>query len=183
MQVTDVATGRKTPPLRELWREKPVLIHLVRRFGCPLCRETAADLSTLRPELEAVGGRIVAIGCQMEGVAEFIEGKYIDGQVWVNEDASVFKALGLQRYGVFEAYGLLHPEMWEAGSRASSRGFIGDLKGDGFQRGATFLVIPDSSAPEGGVCVFDHRMGSMGDHPDVGEISKLLKLLSGQGRV
>lgn len=169
IRVTDPTTGKETPPLGDLINGGgPVLLHLVRRFGCPLCREAAADLSTMEPEVLAAGGRLVAIGCQTEGLSEFVEGSFFAGPVWVDADKRSFSALKLHRSGLHDGYGFLDPSSWSAMWRSYQRGVPGDLKGDGFQMGGTFLFV-------GGRCVYDHRMTSHGDKPDVEEIETALR--------
>ncbi|KAA0169291.1 hypothetical protein FNF27_03419 [Cafeteria roenbergensis] len=169
IRVTDPATGKQTAPLGELIDGGgPVLLHLVRRFGCPLCREAAADLSTMAGEVQAAGGRLVAIGCQTEGLEEFVEGSFFAGPVWVDADKLAFSALKLHRSGLHDGYGFLDPASWSAMWRSYQRGVPGDLKGDGFQMGGTFLFV-------GGRCVYDHRMTSHGDKPDVDEIEAALR--------
>lgn len=169
VRVFDPETNETTEELGELWRDGPVLLHLVRRFGCPLCREAASEISTLkRPGL-----RMVAVGCQDVGWEEFNNGGFFSGRVLVDKDKEAFRALGLRRSGLWDGYGFLDFRSWAAVVRTVTKGVPGDLKGDGFQMGATLVLLPD------GTCVYDHRMQSMGDKPDVAELESVLdKVLS-----
>lgn len=164
IRVHDPASDSATPHLREFWAKGPVLVHLVRRFGCPLCREAAADLSALHTSLESAGVTMIAIGCQETGWREFVDGAFFAGPVFVDKEQEAFKALGLRRSGVWDAFGFADWSSWVAVVRSYSRGVVGDLKGDGFQMGGTFVILPS------GACVYDHRMQSPGDKPDAAEI-------------
>jgi len=110
---------------------------------------------------------MVAVGCQMEGWKEFRDGKFFSGDVFVDESKEAFMALGLRRSGLSDGYGFFDPASWAAVYRSWQRGVQGDLKGDGFQMGGTFVIV-------GGKCVYDHRMQSPGDKPDVDEIEAAL---------
>jgi prostamide/prostaglandin F2alpha synthase len=107
---------------------------------------------------------MVAIGCQDTGWREFVDGAFFSGPVFVDKEKAAFKALGLRRSGLWDGYGFADWSSWSAVFRSYRRGIAGDLKGDGFQMGGTFVILPS------GVCVYDHRMQSPGDKPDANEV-------------
>jgi hypothetical protein len=41
---------------------QPVIVHVLRRFGCQLCRGGAVEMGKIFPQLEASGVRIVGVG-------------------------------------------------------------------------------------------------------------------------
>jgi hypothetical protein len=41
---------------------QPVIVHVLRRFGCQLCRGAAVEMGKIFPQLEASGVRIVGVG-------------------------------------------------------------------------------------------------------------------------
>lgn len=168
----DPATGLRVGPLSELWSERPVILHLIRRFGCPLCREYAADLSSLAAEAEAMGVSLVAIGSQQTGWKEFVDGRFFRGAVYVDPDTAVFKALALRRLGFLKVLGTLFDrEAIAVYKRANARGYGGDFKGDGAQLGGTWVIDRDGSV------LLDHRMTTVTDHADIDEVREMLEVL------
>ncbi|EKX54757.1 hypothetical protein GUITHDRAFT_149853 [Guillardia theta CCMP2712] len=47
------------------------VVFLIRRMGCPLCREEALSLSGLKPKLDARGIRLIGIAGEHLGHEEF----------------------------------------------------------------------------------------------------------------
>lgn len=68
--------------LQALWRDQPVVIFFLRRFGCQVCRWTAAEISKLEPELRANGVALVGVGPEEFGLQEFKQGGFFKGCKW-----------------------------------------------------------------------------------------------------
>ena len=86
--------------VKTLYKEKTIVLTLLRRFGCKLCRFPAQELrfsvlfrtaslltvncSQLKPELDANGIGLVAIGLQSFGLEDFLEGQYFAGDLYLD---------------------------------------------------------------------------------------------------
>jgi hypothetical protein len=51
--------------ISSFWEHQPVVIHVLRRFGCQLCRGNAVVMSRMLPQLEANNVRLVGIGTKI----------------------------------------------------------------------------------------------------------------------
>ena len=98
LQIQDTLSGEYVT-VESLWREQPVVIGFFRRFGCRLCRWGALQLSRLKPLLDAANVRLIAIGFEAHGLQSFIDGKFFDGDVFVDLTKSCYRGLGLQNLG------------------------------------------------------------------------------------
>lgn len=87
---TAEATAGPTFPAGDLWKEQPAIIFVVRRPGCPLCREHALDLSNKHPEFAAKGVRLVGVVHEKLGVEEFASGFFKNGEIYFDEEKAFF---------------------------------------------------------------------------------------------
>lgn len=117
--------------------------------------------------------RMVAVGLERLGLDEFLEGKYWSGDLYIDESHSTYKNLALKRFGLADGYGMLDKSLYSAVGQAEGVGFKGNLKGDGFQLGATFVIL---KSQEGHEIVFEHRQTSYADHPKSVDIVTGMKL-------
>jgi len=65
--------------VQSLWGGQTVVLFFLRRFGCQVCRWTAAEVSKLEPDLRASGVALVGIGPEEAGLQEFREGGFFKG--------------------------------------------------------------------------------------------------------
>lgn len=65
--------------LQSLWKDQPVVLFFLRRFGCQICRWTAAEISKLEPDLRAGGIALVGVGPEEFGLTEFKDGGFFKG--------------------------------------------------------------------------------------------------------
>eukprot|EP00696_Hemimastix_kukwesjijk_P003156 gnl/Hemi2/13869_TR4716_c0_g1_i1.p2 gnl/Hemi2/13869_TR4716_c0_g1~~gnl/Hemi2/13869_TR4716_c0_g1_i1.p2 ORF type:complete len:126 (+),score=36.32 gnl/Hemi2/13869_TR4716_c0_g1_i1:325-702(+) len=107
-----------------------------------------------------MGVRLVGVGLERLGVEEFVEGKFFNGELYLDEGAKSYKVLNLPRKTIWSLYGMLDPRLYIAGSRARNAGVSGNFKGNGLQLGATFIV--DAGGQR---VLFDHRQANYADHP------------------
>lgn len=129
----------------ELWKSKRTVIFLVRRFGCALCQEHAADLVTLWPELEKSGCQMVAVGTGSEYYAKrFKEITKWPGDVFLDHEGGTYKALELPRFSVFNIF---RWRVIQAFRAAVKKGFDNHLKEDGLQSGGVFVIGPGAASP------------------------------------
>ncbi len=100
-------------------RGRNALVIFLRHAGCTFCRETLADLSQQRKQIEADGTKIVLV--HMGGTEEFFAAYGM---------ADVERAL----------WQLLGPGVWARGLASFRKHGVGLLEGDGFQMPGAFRV-------------------------------------------
>jgi peroxiredoxin len=131
-------TGQSVLAMSE---SSPVLLVLLRHFGCTFCREALADLAKVRPELESGGARLVlAHTARPEQAAQAIAAAGLAGVPHVSDpDKHLYRALGLKRGTLAQLFGL---KCLVRGLRAGvvDGHLVGRLVGDGFQMPGVFLI-------------------------------------------
>lgn len=146
-------------PLAPLWAERPVVLVLVRHFGCQFCREQVAELRHILSDIEAAGAELVIVGNGTPLMLDaFIEAFGRDlPHVYTDPERRVYEALGARRGS---AWFIFDPRIWLNTLRALRRGAIqGRRQGDPGQLGGVWV------ARAGGDVVFEHRSSIAGDHP------------------
>ena len=159
-------------PLSSLYSSSPVVLVFFRRWGCQLCRGYAKKLSTeLAPALQANGVRLSGVGLERLGVEDWADGRYFNpAELYVDEGQKAYAALGLTRLGVVGGlFNLLSSASRAWAGEVRAMGVTGNLKGDGMQLGATYVLS------EQGEVWFEHRQAGFGDHPAVADIVAALQ--------
>ena len=91
---------------------------------------------------------------------DFKKGNFFSiGDIYIDEKKSTYDALQFGKMGALSGYGMLNPFVYIEGMRASKRGISGNMQGDGFQLGGTFIVDKE------GNIIFQHVQQSYTDHP------------------
>lgn len=147
--------------LEELSKTMPLLIVFLRHFGCTFCRETLADLSTRRTEIERQGSHIVLVHMEPnDAIAAWELAKYgLENAYRVSDpDRTLYRKFGLKRGTFRQLFGL---KVWWRGFRASiiNRHGVGWAKTDSFQMPGVFLF-------EQGQIVQAFRHNSAADRPN-----------------
>lgn len=114
-------------------------------------------------EIEAAGGRIVAIGTgNSDFAAAFIRDEQIEFPVLLDPEAEAAKAIDLANLSVI---GLLKPSLFAARNRARDAGHKQKKTGARpLQLGATLVVTT------GGEVVYEYRDRDTGDHAPMSEV-------------
>ncbi|XP_066526623.1 prostamide/prostaglandin F synthase isoform X1 [Hoplias malabaricus] len=92
------ATSRESVELGSLWQNQTVVIFFLRRFGCQVCRWTAAEVSKLETDLKTNGIALIGVGPEETGLNEFVEGRFFKGDIYIDEKKQCYKDLGFKRY-------------------------------------------------------------------------------------
>ena len=146
-------------PLRQLAEQSPVLVILLRSFGCTFCREAMADVAAIRPQLEAAGARVAFVHGASPEEAEPWFAKYRLTDVACVSDP------GLDHYQAFalgrtNATALIDPAVWARGAVcALSHGFGG-------QSGAMMRQLPGVFVVQRDQILAEYRHRSPADRPD-----------------
>lgn len=134
-----------------------------------MCRTWAAELSTLKPQLDAHGVGLVAVGLEELGIEEFVEGKFFKGDLYIDQNYTTYKALGYGRASLLSVPGLLvAKETRQANARGNVLGITGNMKGDGLQKGGTNVI------EKGGKILLAYQQKGFGDHPKLEDILNAL---------
>ncbi|KAI3659577.1 hypothetical protein MP638_002025 [Amoeboaphelidium occidentale] len=128
---------------KKLFAERPVLFFMVRRTGCPACRELAHELSMFSDVIrDEYGVDIVAI--VKEVINEDLEGfrTFFGGRVFLDSEMNLYRALTggkLIKNNVLLT--LFRPSVWNGLKRASSKGIkAGSLAGEASINGGFLLA-------------------------------------------
>lgn len=140
LKVQAVSNGEMVS-LGSLWQDSPAVITFLRRFGWVYCRLGARQISELRPTLDAHGVRLIGIGLEDVGVQEFVDEKFFDGDLFIDQAKACYEAMNMKRHGFFSILPSLFSGTARSGlSQAKESGISGNLRGDGFLMGGTIVV-------------------------------------------
>ena len=153
--------NNETVPLRALHRDQPLLIVLLRHFGCMFCRQQAARVLHQRGRFEALGVNVICVGSgSPRGARGFIRQHGAGLDVYVDPSLNIYAHFNLHR----SWRRLVDPSMLSRGAAAYIEGHRqGETDGDIAQLGGTVLL---SSAGE---VLWLHRDERAGDHADLEE--------------
>lgn len=174
LEDTDLKTIQKEPrtfKAKELWEKKGAVIMAVRRPGCFLCREEAADLSSLKPKLDELGVPLYAV------VKENIKSEvkdfqpYFKGDVFLDEKKRFY---GPQRRKMM-FMGFIRLGVWHNFFRAWNGGFSGNLEGEGFILGGVFVI---GSGKQG--ILLEHKEKEFGDKVNLSSVLEAARKIRSQ---
>ncbi|MFA5909665.1 MAG: SelL-related redox protein [Vicinamibacterales bacterium] len=146
-------------PLRGLPATAPVLVVLLRSFGCTFCREAMADVAAVKPQLDAAGVRVAFIhGAPPDEAAPWFARYGLADVVHVSDPGlEHYRAFGLGRTG---AAALVDPVVWARGAVcALSHGF-------GTQPAELMRQLPGVFVVQGRAILAEYRHQSPADRPD-----------------
>ncbi|XP_066547558.1 prostamide/prostaglandin F synthase isoform X1 [Amia ocellicauda] len=136
----NAATGEMVQ-LQSLWQDQAVVLFFLRRFGCQICRWTAAEVSKLKEDLSENGVALVGIGPEETGLREFKEGGFFKGDVYIDEKKQCYKDLGFKRYGALSVVpAALGKKVRDVATKANAQGIQGNFSGDLLQSGGMLIV-------------------------------------------
>uniref|UniRef100_A0A8C6SHH7 Prostamide/prostaglandin F synthase n=1 Tax=Neogobius melanostomus TaxID=47308 RepID=A0A8C6SHH7_9GOBI len=161
----------ETVELKSLWKDQPVVLFFLRRFGCQICRWMASEISKLEPDLKASGVSLVGIGPEEFGLQEFKDGGFFKGAIFVDEKKKCYKDLAFKRPQCLPA--ALGKKVRDVSSKANAAGIQGNFSGDLLQSGGMLIV------DKGGEKVLLHFIqDSPGDLVPLEDISKAVGVSS-----
>ncbi|KAM8858707.1 peroxiredoxin-like 2A [Spinachia spinachia] len=131
---------------KTLWDKTGAVVMVVRRPGCILCREEAAELSSLKSQLQDLGVPLFAVVKENLGKELDFFKKYFSGRVYVDQMVGLYIFLGFRE--------LSNMNIW----RAYRRGFSGNLRGEGLVLGGVFVIGPGDQG-----ILLEHREKEFGD--------------------
>ncbi|KAG0056313.1 hypothetical protein BGZ83_005680 [Gryganskiella cystojenkinii] len=126
----------------ELWQEKPTIVVVIRRPGCPFCREEVHILDEHRELIEKdMGFRMVVVLHEKLGAATFQKDYWNGGETYFDKTKGFYKALGGGKLRWASIDQLLRPSMWFNAIRNLRSGVRGNLLvGEGRIFGGLYIV-------------------------------------------
>eukprot|EP01012_Entosiphon_sulcatum_P048921 TRINITY_DN6749_c0_g1_i1.p1 TRINITY_DN6749_c0_g1~~TRINITY_DN6749_c0_g1_i1.p1 ORF type:complete len:182 (+),score=36.65 TRINITY_DN6749_c0_g1_i1:52-597(+) len=148
--LTVTSLSGETVPLASLWANQRTVVALVRRFGCVYCHHQATLLLELKPELDRLGVKLVCIGNGSAYFAQkFKEGVNWPGDIYLDPDSSIYKALQLKRWSMWEVTKRFFFSSKAIGwaKEFTKKYKSSDLQGDGQQSGGVLVLTPGVDEP------------------------------------
>jgi len=156
--VSDTVDLPADSPLRQL-PDHPVLVVLLRSFGCTFCREAMADVAAVKPQLDAAGVGVAFVHGVTAAEAEpwFAKYRLTDALVISDPGLDHYRAFALGRTSV---QALVDPVVWARGAVcALSHGF-------GAQPAELMRQLPGVFVVKGNAVLAEYRHQSPADRPD-----------------
>lgn len=159
------------------WSDRPVVLALVRHFGCIFCKEQVSALRTIVDDIHAAGAELVIVGSGSPQMAGFFAEDYaITTPVLTDPGRGVYRALEARRP---PHLAFLDPRVFVQGLRSLLHGHRQQVdsageRGDQTQLGGVFIVRP------GGDVAWAHRSAFAGDHPTNDAILDALRQALGE---
>jgi hypothetical protein len=119
---------------------QPALVCLFRRWGCCICRMTAASLSSLKPFLDERGIRLIGVGFESIGLKKFVEAGHFGGELYLDPTRSLYKRIECRLTSWKTLWGAASMEVLGLYAQAAKRHYQVDFQGDASQLGAVFLI-------------------------------------------
>jgi peroxiredoxin len=153
--------------------DRPLVIPLVRYYGCMPCKAFLHDLAEVRGELEAAGLGIVGVGGAADYQARDLMNNGIDFPLLLDSGHTLYEALDVRR---IHWWMLLRPMTWRKYLRAASRARQGRITGHPLQAPGLAIVDVDRTIR------FLHRGQTLGDYPSTSRIVSAARELAASPR-
>lgn len=131
-----------------------------------MCREEAAELSSLKPELDELGVPLYAVVKEDVGTEVQSFRKFFKGEVFLDEKRR-FYGPRERRMGLL---GFLRLGVWSSGLRAFRKGFLGNVFGEGFVLGGVFVI---GRGQQG--LLLEHREIEFGDKVNIKDVIEAVR--------
>ncbi|WP_041759359.1 peroxiredoxin-like family protein [Pseudonocardia dioxanivorans] len=149
--------------------DRPVLLPLVRYYGCMPCRAFLSELNEIRDELHDAGVRLVGVGGAADYQARHLMEHGIGFPLLLDPRHDLYRALDVRR---IRWWMLLQPVTWRNYLLAARRARQGRITGHPLQ--APGLAIVDTD----GTIRFLHRGKTLGDYPTIEAIRSAVGRIS-----
>lgn len=131
-----------------------------------MCREEAAELSSLKPQLDELGIPLYAVVKEDVGTEVKNFRPYFQGEVFLDEKRCFYgpreRKLGLLAF--------LRVGVWMNGVRAFRNGFVGNVLGEGFVLGGVFVI----GQRQQGI-LLEHRETEFGDKVNIEDVLQAVR--------
>lgn len=130
--------------IKKLWedsQEEFILLHFMRRFGSRICRWHAQEISNVVKKInnEKKAVKLIGIGNSFVDYHDFVEGKFFDGPIYINDSKSIYYELNMTKNNCCNCWGCTC-SMFSIGDKAKKKGIRNNCSGDKSQNGGDFLI-------------------------------------------
>ena len=156
---------------KELWTKElgghdgPVLLVLMRRFGCAVCQMCCMNLSALKPYFDAKNVKMVGVSCTDAEYEKFVKDNYLLGaDLFVDAPLATYKAVGATTFmgqmvrsplkSIRECFFVFRLSM--------KNGYVNSYTRNWNQQGGYFVI-----APNGERTLFSHLQHTSAFLPDM----------------
>ncbi|KAI9297714.1 hypothetical protein K502DRAFT_300423 [Neoconidiobolus thromboides FSU 785] len=155
--------------MSDIWKGQTVIIKVLSRLGCCLCKQEAKMMSDMQPLFEEHDVRLIAIAFEDVDLHSFLSLGYWRWDIYLDPERKVYKAAGLKRASrLHQLSCLLSKHFMKLLSNLKSKGISNNFTGDLRQLGGTFVIDPD------GKLIYDFRPNKMAHFPSLREIYALI---------
>lgn len=131
-----------------------------------MCREEAAELSSLAPQLEALGVPLVAVVKEHIGTELQEFRPHFSGDIYVDEQQRFYGPHQRKMGGL----GFLRLGVWQNFMRAWRSGYQGNMNGEGFILGGVFVIGAGSQG-----ILLEHREKEFGNKVEIADVLEAVK--------
>ena len=115
--------------------------------------------------------KLVGVGLEELGVQDFIDGKFFDGELYIDTKKESYNALGFERFGFFGLFPAVLSSLSRAAqARAKALGLGGNMAGDGYQNGGAIVVEKG-----GETTLLHYKQKEAADHASNADVLKVKK--------
>lgn len=136
-----------------------------------MCREEAAELSSLRPQLDQLGVPLYAVVKENLGAEVENFQPYFKGEIFLDEKKQFYGPL--KRKMLFLA--LFRCKVWRNFWRAWRSGYSGNMDGEGIVLGGVFVIGPRKQG-----VLLEHREKEFGDKVSLDAVLDAVKKIKAQ---
>ncbi|KAI9541162.1 Peroxiredoxin-like 2A [Dissostichus eleginoides] len=134
-----------------------------------MCREEAAELSSLKPQLDELGVPLYAVVKEDVGTEVQNFQPFFKGEVFLDEKRRFYgpreRKMGLLAF--------LRVGVWMNGLQAFKRGFMGNILGEGFVLGGVFVI---GQGQQG--ILLEHREIEFGDKVNAEDVIRAVRRIA-----
>lgn len=131
-----------------------------------MCREEAAELSSLQPQLAELGVPLYAVVKEDVGTEIQNFKPYFSGEIFLDSKRRFYGP----RERKMRLLAFLRVGVWTNGLRAFRNGFMGNVFGEGFILGGVYVLGPGQQG-----IMLEHRETEFGDKVNLLDVLKTVK--------
>jgi len=150
--------------------DRPLVIPLVRYYGCMPCRDYLVQLKAVRPVIEQRGARVIGVGRAADYQARHLMEHGIGFPLLLDPDQALYDQLDVRRIRWWK---MLTPSTWVRYLRAARRARQGRITTHPLAAPGFVIIDP------GLVVRFLYRGETLGDYPPIDTVLELLAVAPG----
>ncbi|XP_074655307.1 prostamide/prostaglandin F synthase-like [Tubulanus polymorphus] len=114
---------------------------------------------------------MIGVGLEEEGVQEFVDGKFFDGELYIDTKKECYKKMGFKRFNFFNVFpAVFSKNARDSANQAKEQNISGNFKGDGMQNGGTLVV------KKGGELLLRWNQENPADHVPLQDVLNALNI-------